>query len=198
MPLQWRHNGRDVVSNHQPHDSLLNLLLGRRPKKTSKLRVTGLCAGNSRVTGEFPARMANIAENVSIWWRHPDFDYKAVKIDSSWNGLVYALVKMHHRCVPPVNKPWFKSLGKMWALEYVTFNTLRPRQNGHHLSDDIFKCSSLCIKIIVSWLKFHSFFPNNPIDNKAAYLWMFAWRLAHPTWNRGCNYLPMTISVNIS
>ena len=25
-PLQWRHNGRDGVSNHQPHDCLLNRL----------------------------------------------------------------------------------------------------------------------------------------------------------------------------
>ena len=41
-------------------------------KKTSKLRVTGLCAGNSPVTGEFPAQMASDAENVSIWWRHHD------------------------------------------------------------------------------------------------------------------------------
>ena len=39
-------------------------------KKTSKLRVTGLCAGNSLGTGEFPAQMASNAENVSIWWRH--------------------------------------------------------------------------------------------------------------------------------
>ena len=38
-------------------------------KKTSKLRVTGLCAGNSPETGEFPAQMASNAENVSIWWR---------------------------------------------------------------------------------------------------------------------------------
>ena len=38
-------------------------------KKTSKLRVTGLCVGNSQVTGEIPAQMASNAENVSIWWR---------------------------------------------------------------------------------------------------------------------------------
>ena len=38
-----------------------------RPKKTSKLRVTGLCAGNSPVTGEFPAQRASKAENVFIW-----------------------------------------------------------------------------------------------------------------------------------
>ena len=39
-------------------------------KTTSKLRVNGLCAGNSPGTGEFPAQMASNAENVSIWWRH--------------------------------------------------------------------------------------------------------------------------------
>ena len=67
------HNGRDAVSNHQPHDCLLNRLFGRRSTKTWKLRVTGLCAGNSPVTGEFPAQMASNAEYASIWWRHHDF-----------------------------------------------------------------------------------------------------------------------------
>ena len=66
--LQWRQNGRDSVSYHQPHDCLLNRLFKRRSKKKSKLRVTGLCVGNSPVTGEFPAQMSSIAENVSIWW----------------------------------------------------------------------------------------------------------------------------------
>ena len=54
---QWRHNGCDGVPNHQPHDCLFNRLFRRRSKKTSTLRVTGLCAGNSPVTGEFPAQM---------------------------------------------------------------------------------------------------------------------------------------------
>ena len=67
--LRWRHNELDGVSDHQSHDCLLNRLFGRRSKKTSKLRVTGLCAGNSPETGEFPAQMASNAENVSIWWR---------------------------------------------------------------------------------------------------------------------------------
>ena len=55
--LLWRHNGRDSVSNHQPHDCLFNRLIWRRSKKTSKHRVTGLCAGNSPGTGEFPAQL---------------------------------------------------------------------------------------------------------------------------------------------
>ena len=50
ISLVWRHDGRDGVSNHQLHDGLLNRLFRRRLKKTSKLRVIGLCA----VTGEFP------------------------------------------------------------------------------------------------------------------------------------------------
>ena len=41
-----------------------------RSKKTSKLSVTGLCEGNSLVTGEFPAQSASNAEYVSMWWRH--------------------------------------------------------------------------------------------------------------------------------
>ena len=65
-----RHNGHNGVSNHQPHHFSLNRLFRRRSKKTSKLRVTGLCEGNSPVTGEFPAQMASNAENVSIGWRH--------------------------------------------------------------------------------------------------------------------------------
>ena len=70
--LQWHHNGHDSVSNHQPYDCLLKRLFRRKSKKTLKLRVTGLCAGNSPGTCEFPAQMASNAENVSIWWRHYD------------------------------------------------------------------------------------------------------------------------------
>ena len=36
-----------TIWNHQPHGCLLNRLFRRRSKKTSELRVTGLCVGNS-------------------------------------------------------------------------------------------------------------------------------------------------------
>ena len=45
--LHWRHNDHSGVSNHQPRGCLLNRLFRRRSKETSKLRVTGLCVGNS-------------------------------------------------------------------------------------------------------------------------------------------------------
>ena len=78
ITLQWCHNGRDSFSNHQPHHCLLNRLFRRRSNKTWKLHVTGLCAGNSPATGEFPAQMASYAENGSIWWHHPVCDLNAV------------------------------------------------------------------------------------------------------------------------
>ena len=74
--LRWRHNERNGVSNHQSHHCLLNRLFRRSSKKTLKLHVTGLCTGNSPVTGEFPVQMASNAENVSIWWRYHDLHDK--------------------------------------------------------------------------------------------------------------------------
>ena len=51
--LQWRHNEHDGVSTRQPHDCLLNRSFRCRSSETSKLRVTGLCDGNSPLTGRF-------------------------------------------------------------------------------------------------------------------------------------------------
>ena len=74
LSLQWRQNGHDRVSNHQPNDCLLNRLFRRRSTKIWILRVTGLCEGNSTVTSEFPAQSASNVENVSIRWRyHGDY-----------------------------------------------------------------------------------------------------------------------------
>ena len=73
MTIRWRHNECDGISNHQAHNCLLKCLFRCRSKETLKLRVTGLCAGNSPVTGEFPTQRGSNAENVSIWWRHHGF-----------------------------------------------------------------------------------------------------------------------------
>ena len=78
--LQWHHNELDGVSDHQPPDCLLNRLFRLRSKKTSKPRVTGLCVGNSPVTGEIPAQKASNAENVSIWWRHHVMHYSSKRV----------------------------------------------------------------------------------------------------------------------
>ena len=89
IPLQWRHNGHYGISNHQPHHCLLNPLFRRKWKKTSKLRITGLCAGNSPMTGEFPTQMGSNAENVSIRWRH-----HVLRMPCTW--FVCALLHCHY------------------------------------------------------------------------------------------------------
>ena len=62
--LQWRHNERDGVSIHQPHDHLLNRLFKAEIKESMKIpHHWPLC-------GEFTSDRASNAENVSIWWHH--------------------------------------------------------------------------------------------------------------------------------
>ena len=76
-------------------------------KKNSKLRITGLYAGNSPVTGEFPAHWtASSAENVSIWWRHhasrmfPTLKKtnKFVFLAMKWD-IVFCIKRIEHRTV---------------------------------------------------------------------------------------------------
>ena len=82
--LQGRHNERDSVSNHQPHECLLNRLFRRRSKKTSKLHVTGLCVGNSPGPvnsphkGPVTRKMFPFVDVIMLWWEPPvtDSPYK--------------------------------------------------------------------------------------------------------------------------
>ena len=108
LSLRWRHNGHDCVSNHQPRHCLLDRLFERRSKKTSKLRVIGLCVGNSPGTGEFPAQMASYAGNVFIWWRHH------VCVKQWWPRLMTKLV---------VTKP--HNLSVISGLQYKTYATIK-------------------------------------------------------------------------
>ena len=72
--LKWRHNERDGVPNHQPHDCLLSHLFRRRSKKTTKLRVTGLCEGihwwpvNSPDKGPVTQKMFPFDDVIMSWW----------------------------------------------------------------------------------------------------------------------------------
>ena len=119
--LQWRHNGPDSVSNHQPHHCLLNRFFGRRSKKTSQLCVTGLCAGNSPGTGEFPAQKAGNAENVSIWWRHHVFSQRAMYTDS------VSMLWRHH--APNVALIIISSLlfNAVWSYAYQQNNICKQK-----------------------------------------------------------------------
>ena len=95
--LQWRHNGRDSVSNHQPHDCLLNRLFRHTSKKTSKLRVTGLCVGKPQGTGEFPAQMASNAENFPFDDVIMYYCNMALSLEQRCHWLEF--LRRRHRCI---------------------------------------------------------------------------------------------------
>ena len=125
LALRWRQNRRDSVSNHQPHDCLLNGLFRRRSTKTSKLLVTGLRAGNSPGTSEFPAQMTSYAENVSIWWRH----HGRYRVDTilSTDGRIDNVkpVFLHDR-------PWISQRIKSISNELdITIHVIASQLFGH-------------------------------------------------------------------
>ena len=116
---QWRHNGRDGVSNHQHSDCILNPSCRPRSKKTSKLRVTGLCVGNSPVTGEFSAQMASNAGNVSIGWRHHVIPRIISSHDQLLSGAYYYSVILNKEF--DIMHP--KHMGYVWTrLLFVIFS----------------------------------------------------------------------------
>ena len=98
-PLQWHHKGHGGISNHQPQHCSLNSLFRRRSKKTSKLCITGLCAGNSPVNGEYPAQRASNAENVSIWWCIHMAMFPSKHNLLSGVGLILQELQWNHRLV---------------------------------------------------------------------------------------------------
>ena len=96
--LQWRNNRHDGVSNHQPHDCLLNCLVSCWSKKTLKLRVIGLCVKG----GEFQAQRASNAkmfplDDVIMWCRFTDCQ------NISQRNISMQLFNHHYA----INKHWW-------------------------------------------------------------------------------------------
>ena len=70
---------------------------------------------------------------------------------------------------------WFHLLEEICANRLHWVNTSRPRQDGHHFPDDIFKCvlnENLQIFIKMSL----TFVPKGPINNIPALVQIMAWR----------------------
>ena len=65
-----------------------------------------------------------------------------------------------------------------WLLAHcpVMINTLRPRQNGRHFPDDIFKCFFLNENVSIAIKISLKFVPKGPINNIPALVQIMAWR----------------------
>ena len=60
-----------------------------------------------------------------------------------------------------------------WYL--IQFNMLRPRQNGHHVADDLFKCIFLNENVSMLLKISLKFVPKGPINNIPALVQIMAW-----------------------
>ena len=70
----------------------------------------------------------------------------------------------------------FPSFIQAWFTWLLPFNTLRPRQNGRHFADDIFKCiflfENVCFPIWIS----PRFVPKGQINIIPTFVQIMAWR----------------------
>ena len=119
LTLQWRHNGHYSVSIHQPHDCLLNRLFRRISKETSKLCVTGLCAGSSPGPVNSPHKWP-VTRNM---FPFDDVITRCNKISP------YHCMKPRSKLCLSYEISWIKSFiqtRKLIKFHYSKFNSLRP------------------------------------------------------------------------
>ena len=72
--------------------------------------------------------------------------------------------------------PWGSQWANMLYLICYTLNTLRPRQNGRHFPDDIFKWIFLNENVWISINISLKFDPRGPINNIPTLVQVMAWR----------------------
>ena len=106
---------------------------------------------DSLVTGESPAQMASNAENVSIWWRHHviwSYWLKGEQWAHRTNTLMgYKRSTQTTRMLKCVRRVLLRLVLIIAIVSFPVhvlfisyWYTLGTRQNGRHLSGDIFDC----------------------------------------------------------
>ena len=86
----------------------------------------------------------------------------------AWNSLTTCLFLLTQSLPMMFIQPFVKNL--------LTFNILRPRQNAHHFSDNIFKCIFLKENAWISTNISLKFVPKWPINNIPTLVQRMAWR----------------------
>ena len=144
LSLQWRHNERYGVPDHQARDCLLNRWFKAQIKENIKaLRHWPLC-------GEFtshrwiPAQRASNAENVSIWWRHhdgyPDESGFKLQFISTYPVLLTHWGRATHLCaskLPTIGSDNGLSPGRRLAIIWTNARILLIRTLGTNVSESL-------------------------------------------------------------
>ena len=105
----------------------------------------------------------------SLKWR----SFSPGEMSKCWQGIVmlYLTSRVPKSFPRGVAMTGGRVLSSSW-----TVNTLRPKQNGCHFVDDIFKCILLDKNVPISIKISLKFVPKGPIDNIPALVRIMAWR----------------------
>ena len=164
--LQWRYNECEGVSNHR---RLVYSIVcsSADQRKTSKLCVTGLCEGNSPVTGEFTSQRASNTENAFIWWRHHGiiliYTLAASRAAIYWNETMIILtkhsllvamnvIKMTFQAVTQISLKWHFHFSVSWVFReiFVTFQKVQCTAL-YHTVFQVYGAVSRSVTHVVPW-----------------------------------------------
>ena len=87
---------------------------------------------------------------------------------------LYTQTWMTSKTVRPQSVTGFALMQKLTI--FTPINTLRPRQNGRHFADDIFKCIFLNKNVWIPIKISMKFVPKGPINSIPALVQIMAWR----------------------
>ena len=121
LPLQWRHDGHDGVSNISLTIVYSTVYSGADQRKHQS---------SASLAGEFPAQMASYAENVSIWWRHHVIRSQWL----NWNCSLTSSRNMHQTrfCIQRQISVNMLLLSHPWLFNEMSSSNALPELNANH------------------------------------------------------------------
>ena len=121
-----------------------------------------LCERNPPVLGGFPSQRP-VTRSFDVF-----FDLRLKKYLSKHSWLRWFKT--------PSRSLWRHCNVNAYRCKVYSVNTLRPRQNGHHFPDDIFKCIFFNQHMWISIKTSPKFVPEGPINNIPSLVQIMAWR----------------------
>ena len=101
---------------------------------------------------------------------------------TAWETMIKSYINLWHLFTEPLPDDYLRicQFGAEASLlvneETDIINTLRPKQNGRHYADDIFKCIFLNENVWIPIEISLKFVPKGPINNIPALVQIMAWR----------------------
>ena len=134
---------------------------------------------------KFPKPRAINVKTIDMSWCYHAFQQTQLRLHVLWNFVFISIdpftlfgvwcVKFIMRVTPKQYDEYSYHIQYKWGM-ISSLNTLRPRQNGRHFADDIFKCISLNENICNSLNVLLNLVPKVRINNIPSLVQIVAWR----------------------